>query len=129
MKKILVAEDDQFLSQAYRLKLTKAGFDVKVAVDGQDTLNLLKSFTPDIILLDMVMPVKDGLTALREIKADEKLKNIPVIVTSNLEQKEQIDQGFHLGAVDYVIKSNISMDDLLKKIQNALAKTTQKNPQ
>jgi two-component system, OmpR family, alkaline phosphatase synthesis response regulator PhoP len=124
MKKILVAEDDKFLSQAYKLKLARAGFDVRVAIDGQDTLEILKTFTPDIILLDMIMPVKGGMAVLQEIKADEKLKNIPVVVTSNLEQKDQIDEGFKLGAVDYLIKSNISMDDLVKKIENVLSKTS-----
>ncbi len=115
-KKILVAEDDKFLSNAYRVKLTKAGFDVKAAGDGAEALNILQTFIPDLILLDLVMPVKDGFATLEVIKADEKLKMIPVIVASNLGQKEDCDRALKLGAKDFVIKSDLSLDTLIQKI-------------
>lgn len=115
-KKILVAEDDKFLSNAYRVKLTKAGFDVKLAGDGQEALDVLQTFIPDIMLLDLVMPVKDGFATLEAIKADEKLKAIPVIVASNLGQKEDCDRALALGASDFVVKSDLSLDTLIQKI-------------
>lgn len=115
-KKILVAEDDRFLSNAYRVKLTKAGFEVKVAGDGAEALNILQTFIPDLILLDLVMPVKDGFATLEVIKADERLKMIPVIVASNLGQKEDCDRALKLGAKDFVIKSDLSLDTLIQKI-------------
>lgn len=117
-KKILLAEDDKFLSTAYRVKLTKAGFEVKIARDGQEALDSLQTFIPDIILLDLVMPVKDGFATLEAIKADEKFKMIPVIVASNLGQKEDSDRAFKLGARGFIIKSDLSLDTLVQKINS-----------
>ncbi|HSW96884.1 MAG TPA: response regulator [Candidatus Saccharimonadales bacterium] len=116
MKKILVAEDDKFLSSAYRVKLTKAGFEVQIASDGNEALNLLKTFTPDLILLDLMMPIKDGFATLQEIKANPIWQHIPVIVASNLGQKEDTEKTMKLGAKDFVIKSDLSLDELIKKI-------------
>lgn len=116
MKKILIAEDDKFLSSAYKLKLTKAEFDVRVVSNGSEVLEELKSFEPDLILLDLVMPIMDGFVALDEIKKLEKFKSIPILVASNLGQKEDIDRAIKLGANDFVIKSDMSLDELIKKI-------------
>jgi DNA-binding response OmpR family regulator len=115
--KVLIVEDDKFLSNAYRLKFTKVGFEVKIAFDGQEAINILGSFTPDIILLDLVMPVKDGFTVLSELKSNTQYKTIPVIITSNLSQKEDIDKAIGLGANDFLVKSDVSMDDIVKKVQ------------
>jgi DNA-binding response OmpR family regulator len=112
--KVLVIEDDKFLASAYRAKLTKSGFEVQVAGDGEDGLQMLQTFTPDIILLDLVMPRKDGFATLPEIR--KILKDVPVIVTSNLGQKEDLDKAMELGATDYLIKSDLSMDALVTKI-------------
>jgi CheY-like chemotaxis protein len=120
MTKILVAEDDKFLDSAYRAKLTKTGFEVQIATDGEEALKILETFTPDIILLDLVMPKKDGFTTLEELKKSDTLKNIPVIVASNLGQKEDLDKATALGAVDYVIKSDLSLDALITKILETL---------
>ena len=120
MAKVLIVEDDKFLSSAYRLKFTKAGYEVMLAMDGSEGINILSTFTPDIILLDLVMPVKDGFTMLSEIKANEAYKNIPVIITSNLSQKEDIDKAKGMGALDFIIKSDISLDDLVTKVQKIL---------
>lgn len=115
-KKILIAEDDRFLANAYRVKLTKAGFEVKITSDGQEALTALRTFIPDLILLDLVMPVKDGFATLQEIKAHPTLRTIPVIVASNLGQKEDVDKAMKLGARDFVIKSDLSLDTLIQKI-------------
>jgi two-component system, OmpR family, alkaline phosphatase synthesis response regulator PhoP len=120
MTKILVVEDDKFLDSAYRAKLTKTGFEVRIATDGNEALRTLQSFTPDIILLDLVMPGKDGFATLEEIKKSDKLKHIPVIVASNLGQKEDLDKALALGAVDYIIKSDLSLDALISKILETL---------
>jgi two-component system phosphate regulon response regulator PhoB/two-component system alkaline phosphatase synthesis response regulator PhoP len=120
MAKILVAEDDKFLANAYRVKLTKSGYEVVIAQDGNQTLEALKTFKADLILLDLMMPVKDGFTTLQEIKSDPSLKNIPVIIASNLGQKEDIDRGLALGARDYVVKSDLSLDELIKKIHTII---------
>jgi DNA-binding response OmpR family regulator len=117
MAKVLVVEDDRFLVSAYRAKLEKSGYEVQIASDGDEALAVLKTFTPDIMLLDLVMPRRDGFSTLEEIKKDEKLAKIPVIVTSNLGQKEDIDKAMALGANDYIIKSDLSIEELVGKIQ------------
>ncbi|MBI2031915.1 MAG: response regulator [Candidatus Levybacteria bacterium] len=121
MAKILIAEDDKFLSTAFQVKLTKLGHDVKIAGDGNQVLEILKTFTPDIILLDLIMPVKDGFGVLEDLKASKTLETIPVIIASNLGEKEEIDKGLALGAKDYIIKSNLSFDELDKKIKGYIA--------
>ena len=120
MKKILVVEDDTYLANAYRVKLVKSGFEIKNAFDGEEALEVLKMFIPDIILLDIVMPKKDGFETLREIKLDEKLKNIPVILCTNLGQKEDIDRGMQLGANEFFIKTDFPLSSLIEKIENLL---------
>lgn len=120
MKKILVAEDDKFLANAYRIKLQKAGFEVKITNDGQETMNTVRSFMPDLIILDLVMPVRDGFSVLEEIKRDAGLKAIPVIVASNLGQKEDVDRGMKLGASDFIVKTDMSLDKLIIKINSFL---------
>lgn len=116
MKKILVVEDDQFLANAYKLKLTKTGYDVQVASDGKEAIDLMKEYVPDIILLDLIMPNMDGFVALENIKKDDRLKNITVIVASNLGQKEDIERAKALGADDFIIKSNVSIGEIIDKI-------------
>lgn len=120
MKKILIAEDDKFLASAYRVKLTKAGFEVKIASDGNEALEILKTFTPDLILLDLMMPIKDGFATLQDLKANDLWKNIPVIVASNLGQKEDMDKSRLLGATDFIVKSDLSLDALIEKINKLL---------
>ena len=116
MKKILIAEDDQFLASAYRVKLTKEGFDVKIAGDGEEAIEMLKTFTPDLIVLDIVMPKKDGFTTLQEIRSNPMWKNLPILIASSLGQQEDVKKGLSLGATDYIIKSDVALGDIVKKI-------------
>jgi DNA-binding response OmpR family regulator len=120
MAKILVAEDDKFLANAYRIKFGKAGYDVQIASDGQEAIDILGTFEADIILLDLIMPIKDGFAVLDELRKNEKWKNIPVIVASNLGQKEDIDKSMLLGARDYIVKSDMHLNEVLAKISHYL---------
>src|SRR5258708_12539450 len=120
MKKILVVEDDTYLANAYKLKLTKEGFEVKNAMDGAEAITILSSFMPDLILLDLIIPKKDGFSVLQELKTKEEWKNIPVIIASNLGQKEDIDKVMHLGARDFFVKTDLSLNNLIDKIKTAL---------
>jgi len=120
MTKILVAEDDRFIASAYKMKLVKEQFDVELAFDGEEAITKARSFSPDIILLDLIMPKKDGFETLKELKSDPKLKDIPVIVSSNLGQKEDKDKALALGALDYFVKSDISLADLLAIIKKSV---------
>lgn len=124
MKKILVAEDDVFLANAYRVKLTKAGFEIKMTTDGVEALKAVAEFQPDLLLLDLVMPNKDGFAVLAAIKTDETWKNLPVIVASNLGQQEDIDRALKLGANGYIIKSNESLEDIITKIKQTMTEST-----
>lgn len=122
MAKVLVAEDDKFLSKAYAAKLKKTGFEVIVAMNGIEAVQKAKSDKPDIILLDLVMPKKDGFEALSDIKKDPTTKGIPVVILSNLGQEEDVKKGKELGAVDYLVKSNIAIQEVVDKINSVLGK-------
>jgi CheY-like chemotaxis protein len=121
--KILVAEDDKFLIRAYSAKLTKESFIVIMAANGIEAIAKTKAEKPDIILLDLVMPIKNGFDVLYELKQDEATKNIPVIITSNLSQEVDIKRGKDLGADDYLVKSDTPIQAIVEKIKQVLAKT------
>lgn len=121
MKKILIAEDDQYLINSYRVKFSKSGFEVHMALDGNEVFKILEHFTPDMILLDLVMPGKDGFTVLSELKQNERWKKIPVIVTSNLGQVEDREKAKNLGADDYLVKVQVSLEDIVNKIKTLLS--------
>lgn len=123
MKKILVAEDDKFLASAYRMKLSKANYEVKIVSDGEEALKALATFIPDLIILDLVMPKVDGFAVLGQIKKSEQWKSIPIIVASNLGQSEDIVKATKLGANDYIVKTDLSMKNLIKKIDAFLGKS------
>lgn len=120
MKKILLVEDDKFLINALRIKLTEAGFELKLTEDGEQAIKALADFQPDLILLDLIIPKKDGFIVLEEIKQNEKWKMIPVIIISNLGQKEDIDKAKQLGAKDYIVKADTSIDNIISKIDSFL---------
>ena len=120
MKRVLIAEDDKFIANAYRAKLEKAGFELQMAGDGEEVLRILEVWVPDLILMDLIMPKRDGFSALEEIKKNPKWKSIPVLVASNLGQKEDVDRAEELGADGYIVKSNMGINDLVTKINSLL---------
>jgi len=121
-KKVLLAEDDKYISIAYKDGLGRAGFEVVIATDGAEALEKIKTDTPDIVLLDLVMPVKDGFEVLEALKADGTIKKLPVIILSNLGQVSDVEKGKALGAVDYMIKADFSMKEVIEKVNSILAK-------
>jgi DNA-binding response OmpR family regulator len=120
-QKILLADDDRFISQAYQEGLTRAGFEVIPVSNGEDAMKKVKEDAPDLILLDLVMPSKDGFEVLTELQEDEVLKKIPVLILSNLGQDSAVEKGKKMGALDYLIKSNWSMKQVVEKINESLA--------
>ena len=121
--KILIAEDDRFISRAYKDGLTRAGFDVETVANGDAVLEKLKEFNPDLLLLDIIMPGKNGYEVLEEIRVGKLLsRNIPVIILSNLGEDTDIEKGKALGANDYLIKSDFSMKEVIEKVKFYLAK-------
>lgn len=116
-KTILLAEDDKFISKVYKEGLTDAGFDVVIATNGDEALKQMRGQKkPDLVLLDIIMYSKNGFEVLEEMKKDEKLKNIPVIVVSNLGQEIDINKAKLLGVKEYLIKSNYTMKDVIEKV-------------
>jgi DNA-binding response OmpR family regulator len=120
---VLVTEDDKFLASAYKLKLTKQGWDVVVAYNGREAIDYLQSHQPNLILLDLIMPDTDGFTVLEAIHAQPNLSSIPVIVASNLGQKEDVGRAMELGAKDFVVKSETSLDQIVTKIKTLLGQS------
>lgn len=119
-KKIAVVEDDPFLSKAFLLKLSNAGFEVVSIKDGQEAMDIIKKENPNLILLDLMLPRRSGFEILTDIKADSKLKEIPVLILSNLGQEEEREKGMKLGAKEYLVKTDIKLEEVVEKINNYL---------
>jgi two-component system, OmpR family, alkaline phosphatase synthesis response regulator PhoP len=122
-KKIILAEDDKFISKAYSAGLSGEGFEVIATYDGEEAMKAIKKNKPDLILLDLVMPSKNGFEVLEELKLDKSLGKIPVLILSNLGQESDVEKAKALGAVDYLVKSNFSMKDVIEKVKFYLAKS------
>ena len=120
MPKILIIEDDKFLRQLIVQKLVKEDYDVMEAIDGEDGLKKAKEGSPDLILLDLILPGIDGFEVLNQMKQENLLEKIPVIILSNLGQKEDVERGLNLGAVDYLIKAHFTPGEIIEKVKKAL---------
>jgi len=119
-KKILIIEDDKFLRELITQKLIKEGYETLEAVDGEEGIRKVKEEKPDLVLLDLILPGIDGFEVLSKKREDPSLTQIPVIVLSNLGQKEDVERGLKLGAVDYLIKAHFTPGEIIEKIKNAL---------
>jgi len=120
MKKILFVEDEEALQRAMGDMLESGGYTVLKALDGEAGLAMAKKEIPDLILLDLVLPKKNGFEFLEEIKKDASAKNIPVIVLTNLECSAEVERALSLGATTYLVKANYKLDELLAKIELVL---------
>lgn len=118
--KVLVVEDDEFLRSLTAKRLEKEGYTVVVAVDGESAVSVATDNLPNLILLDLLLPGVNGFDVLAKLKASEALKKVPVIVFSNLGQKEDIERAQGLGATDFLIKANFTLDDVVEKIKATL---------
>lgn len=121
-KKIMVIEDDRFLHRLLIDKLTQWKATVASSYDGLDAVKKVAEEKPDLILLDIILPGADGFDILGQLKLNETLKNIPVIILSNLGQEEDIERGTKLGAVDFLIKANFTLDEIATKVSKVLTK-------
>ncbi|OGI17814.1 MAG: hypothetical protein A3J63_03385 [Candidatus Moranbacteria bacterium RIFCSPHIGHO2_02_FULL_40_12b] len=125
-KKILLVEDDVFVSDVYQTKLKQEGFEVISAENGSEAMKKLETVVPDIILLDIIMPYMDGKEVLARLKESEKWKNIPVIILTNLSQRDDVEEILQKGADDYLIKSHFTPSEVVEKIKAVLDKTSNK---
>lgn len=122
--KVLIVEDDKFLSELISTKLTKEGFDIVLATDGETGLQKAMSDKPNIILLDIMLPGMSGFEVLEGLKKnpDQAIAGIPVLILSNFGQESKVQQGLSLGAKDYLVKANFTTGEIVEKIKNTLGK-------
>lgn len=123
-KKVLIAEDDKFISEVYVTKLISEGFSVLLAENGEEAMTIAKTELPDLLLLDIFMPGMDGVEVLRKMKMVPALESTSVIVLTNADEKEYITQALKQGALDYLIKSQYTPDEVVLKIKQILTKKT-----
>jgi DNA-binding response OmpR family regulator len=123
MTKILAAEDDKLISNSLCEALKTAGFEPTPAYDGEEAVAKAKEILPDLVLLDIMMPKLDGISVLWELKANPSTAKIPVVVLTNIGDVETISKIVEAGAVDYLLKSDQSVDDIIQKVKDVLARS------
>jgi DNA-binding response OmpR family regulator len=121
--KILMIEEDKFLRKIYRNKFCQVGFEFLEATNGEEGINKIIAEKPDIVLLDLMLPKKSGFDVLVETKSKKETKNIPVIVLSNLAQETDIQRTISLGANDYLVKTEVSLSQVVDRVKECLVKT------
>lgn len=117
---VLLVEDDTFLSNIYKTKFEMEGFKITTADNGEKGLAETKKRNPDIVLLDILLPKMDGFMVLEEIKKDPAIKNIPVILLTNLGQKDDVEKGLEMGASGYLIKAHFKPSEVVSKVKEVL---------
>jgi two-component system phosphate regulon response regulator PhoB len=125
--KIVYAEDSKYIANVVKRNLLNAGFDVYYSENVQGVFELVKRIKPDLVLLDNLMPIKDGFSVLSELKSDEETKNIPIIFFTTEADKSHIIQSIGSGAADYIVKDSRTIGDLIPRIQKLLKKIEEKN--
>jgi CheY-like chemotaxis protein len=121
-KKVLIVEDDNFVAEVYSTKLFEMNHTVRIAQNGKEGLEMVEEEKPDLILLDIIMPVMGGVEMLEELKKKEEWKNIPVILLTNVGEKESIQKTMNLGVKDYLIKSHFTPAEVIEKIDAVIGK-------
>lgn len=120
MKKILLVEDDLFLRDIYKTRLEKEGFEVKEVENGEVAYREILNEKFDLILLDLLLPEKDGIELLRKLKAEKKLPGLKVVVLSNLSEKHQIKLTQEMGVAKYLIKAHYTPSEVVEEIKKIL---------
>jgi len=119
-KRVLLVEDDRFLRRACEVSLRQRGFTVVTAADGEEALRLARTEAPDLVLLDLLLPKLTGLEVLRTLKAEDATRAIPVLVLSNSSREEDVQRVLKLGAVGYLVKANLSLQELGERVTQLL---------
>jgi DNA-binding response OmpR family regulator len=119
-KKILIIEDEEILSSLLSKRLEREGYEIVVAPDGEVGVETMKEQKPDLVLLDIVMPKKDGFQVMEEMQADEALSKIPVVIISNSGQPVELDRAKKLGAKDWLVKTEFDPQEVLDKVSRQI---------
>ncbi|TSC63199.1 MAG: two-component system, OmpR family, response regulator RpaB [Parcubacteria group bacterium Gr01-1014_106] len=117
---ILLIEDDAFIAGMYQTKLAMLGYTIRVASDGEEGWTMLTTEPPDLLLLDVVLPKRDGFEILAAARKDPKLQQLPILLLTNLGQKPDVQRGLELGANDYIIKAHFTPSEVVEKIEKVL---------
>lgn len=118
--KILIVEDEAVLSKVLKEKFERSGFECLVASNGEVAITMARDGKPDVIVLDLVLPKKNGFLVLEEIKGDAGMKLIPIVVVSNLGEDSDIKKALALGAADYFVKSQHPINEIVEKVKSVL---------
>jgi len=121
-KKILVIEDEEIMIDLLQKKLTKEGYEISIARDGEEGLEVMKEIKPNLILLDIIMPKMGGFEVMEKMNKDKDLKKIPVIVISNSGQPVELDRAQKLGAKDWLIKTEFDPQEVINKVVKQIGK-------
>lgn len=124
MKRILFIEDESALQRAASKVLTQEGYEILSALDGETGLALARKEKPDLVLLDLILPRKNGFEVLQEIKSDPEIKSIPIIILSNLEGSADVEKALQLSATTYLTKTNYNLEEVVQKIKELLDNPT-----
>ncbi len=108
----MIVEDDTVLANAIKLSLENEGYELSLATDGEEAERMIKEEIPDLVLLDLLLPIKNGFEILKIIRQDPATKDISVVVLTNFEQETSINEGKKLGVKDYIVKANIDIQDI-----------------
>lgn len=115
--KILIIEDEMSLANILRIKFEQNNFEVYVADKGDQGVELAKENIPDVILLDLILPDESGFDVLKKIKDIDEIKDIPVIILTNSNRDNEVDKGFELGAIDYLLKAHLNIEKVIKIVK------------
>lgn len=120
--KVLMIEEDRFLRKVYRDKFSQLGFEFLEATNGEEGLNKVIYEKPNVVILDLMLPKKNGFDVLIDIKRNKNTQTIPVIILSNLGQESDIKRGLSLGAEDYLVKPEVSLSEVVNRVKEQVAK-------
>lgn len=117
---VLFVEDDPTVAEMYKLRLELDGYQVAVAADGEQAVEMASQSPPDLIFLDIRLPKLDGLAVLERLRADERTRSVPVVILSNYSERELVERGLKLGALEYLVKSQTTPAKLAGAVENWL---------
>lgn len=120
--RVLLVEDDDFLRKICKTKMEREGFNVSVAINGKEALKKIIEGDPQIVLLDIILPIMDGFEVLKRVKEDSSKSSVPIIMLTNLGQESEIEKGFKLGAEDYIVKAHLTVGEIIEKVKEILKK-------
>lgn len=120
MKTILIVEDDHFLADAYKIAFDEKTYNILQAFDGEQAIKAIKTNHPAVVILDLMLPIKDGFSVLEEVRKDTSFDDVVIIIASNLGQPADLERGKKLGANGFIVKSQTSMSDIITKVESFL---------